>query len=187
MRHILILLALLSAAPLAGANGPGEVRPSGFAHGGLELAASKQSAILSGHDLVPGDRVKGSLTIANTGALAGSFTLSGTVRGSTRLAEQLMLTVRERSHGANSLVYSGSLAGLRAVKLGVLGAGEARTFRFSVSFRATTSNDVPGTADQRRLHLDRRSGFLNRLLYQALEVPEAVLAAGNQQPALEPA
>jgi hypothetical protein len=141
---ILILLALLSAAPLAGANGPGEVRPYGFAHGRLELTASKQGAILSGHGLVPGNRVSGSLTIANTGALAGSFTLSGAVHGSTRLAEHLVLAVRERSHGAQSLVYSGSLAGLRAVKLGVLGAGEARTFRFTVTFRPTTSNAFQG-------------------------------------------
>ena len=141
---LLILLALLSAAPLAGANGPGEVRPSGFAGGGLELAASKQGAILSGHGLVPGDEVSGSLTIANTGSLAGSFTLSGAVHGSTRLAEHLLLTVRERSHGANSLVYSGSLAGLHAVKLGVLGAGQARTFRFSVSFRQQTSDAFQG-------------------------------------------
>jgi len=141
---ILILLALLSAAPLAGANGRGEVRPSGFAHGGLELAASQQSAILSARGLVPGDEVSGSLTIANTGALAGSFTLSGAVHGSTRLAEHLLLMVRERSHGANSLVYSGSLAGLRAVKLGVLGAGQARTFQFSVSFRQATSDAFQG-------------------------------------------
>lgn len=141
---ILILLALLSAAPLAGANGPGEVRPYGFAHGRLELAASKQGAILTGHGLVPGDRVTGSLTIANTGALAGSFTLSGAVHGSARLAEHLILTVRQRSHGSDSLVYTGSLAGLRAVKLGVLGAGEARTFHFAVTFRATASNSFQG-------------------------------------------
>jgi hypothetical protein len=137
---ILVVLTLVSAAPLAGANESGEVRPHGFAHGRLELAASRQGAILSGRDLVPGDRVSGSLTIANAGTLAGSFTLSGAVRGSARLAEHLVLTVRERTHGVHSLVYSGSLAGLRAVKLGVIGPAQARTFRFAVSFRATGSH-----------------------------------------------
>lgn len=141
---ISILIALLSAAPLAGANDPGEVRPYGFAHGRLVLAASKQGAILSGRDLVPGDRVSGSLTIANTGTLAGSFTLSGRVRGSRVLAEHLVLSVRERTRGVDSVVYSGTLAGLRAVKLGLIGPGEARNFRFAVAFRSTGSDAADG-------------------------------------------
>ena len=147
---ILVLLALVSAAPLAGANDPGDVQPYGFAHGRLQLAASKQGAILSGRDLVPGDRVSGRLTIANTGTLAGSFTLSGAVRGSKPLADHLRLTVREWLHGAESLVYSGSLAGLRAVKLGVIGPGHARTFHLSVAFRSDASSALQGlrtTAD----------------------------------------
>jgi spore coat-associated protein N len=146
----LVLLALVSAAPLAGANDPGDVRPSGFAHGRLELTASKQGAILSGRNLMPGDRVSGSLTIANTGSLAGSFTLSGVVRESRRLARHLVLTVRERARGVDSVVYSGSLAGLRAVKLGVFGPGHARTFHFAVSFAAEGSDELQGlrtTAD----------------------------------------
>ncbi len=141
---ITILLALVSAAPLAGANEPGEVNPHGFAHGRLELAASKQGAILSGRDLVPGDRVAGSLTISNMGTLAGSFTLSGKVRGNALLARHLVLSVRERTHGVESLVYKGSLAGLRAVKLGVIGPSQARHFRFAVTFGSTGSNAADG-------------------------------------------
>jgi hypothetical protein len=144
---ISILLALFSAAPLAGANDPGEVRPYGLAHGRLILAASKQGAILSGRDLVPGDRMSGSLTIANTGALAGSFTLSGRVQGSRLLAEHLVLSVHEHGHGVDNLVYTGSLAGLRAVKLGLLGPGRARHFRFAVTF-GTTGSDVADGAFQ---------------------------------------
>jgi hypothetical protein len=147
---ILVLLALVSAAPLAGANDHGDVRPYGFAHGRLRLAASKQGAILSGRDLVPGDRVSGRLTIANTGTLAGSFTLSGRVRGSEQLARHLHLTVRESLHGAESLVYAGSLAGLRAVKLGLIGPGHARTFHFAVVVRSDAPDAVQGlrtTAD----------------------------------------
>lgn len=151
---ILVLLALVSAAPLAGANESGDVRPYGFAHGRLELAASKQGAVLSGHDLVPGDRVAGKLTIANTGTLAGSFTLSSAVRGSARLAEHLVLTVRERTRGVDSLVYSGSLAGLRAVKLGVIGPAQARTFRFAVRFRSTGSHALDGSLQGLRTSAD---------------------------------
>ncbi len=141
---ISIFLLLLSAAPLAGANEPGEVRPNGFAHGRLALAASKQGAILSGRDLVPGDRVSGSLTIANTGAVAGSFTLSGKTHGSMVLARHLVLSVRERARGVDSLVYTGTLAGLRAVKLGLIGPGQARHFRFAVTFRTTGSSAADG-------------------------------------------
>jgi hypothetical protein len=137
---ITILVALVSAAPLAGASEPGDVRPHGFAHGRLALAASKQGAILSGHDLVPGDRVAGSLTISNMGTLAGSFTLSGTVRGSALLARSLVLSVREHTRGVESVVYAGSLAGLRAVKLGVIGPDQARHFRFAVTFRSAGSH-----------------------------------------------
>jgi hypothetical protein len=147
---ILVLLALVSAAPLAGANEPGEVQPYGFAHGRLQLAASKQGAILSGRDLVPGDRVSGRLTIANTGTLAGSFTLSGAARGSKALARHLTLTVREWRHGAESLVYRGGLTGLRAVKLGLIGPGHARTFHFSVVFSA----DAPDAVQGLRTHAD---------------------------------
>jgi spore coat-associated protein N len=146
---ILVLLALVSAAPLAGANDPSDVQPYGFARGHLLLAASKQGAILTGRKLVPGDRVAGSLTIANTGTLAGAFTLSNRIGGAVRLAKHLRLTVRERTRGVTSLVYSGSLAGLRAVKLGVIGPAEARTFHFAVTFGAG-AEDLQGlrtTAD----------------------------------------
>jgi hypothetical protein len=151
---ILVLLALVSAAPLAGANDPGGVSPHGFAHGGLELTASKQGAILFGRDLVPGDRVAGKLTIANTGTLAGSFTLSGSVSGSARLAKHLVLRVRERTRGVDSLVYSGSLAGLRAVKLGLIGPAQARTFRFAVTFRSTGSHALDGSFQGLRTSAD---------------------------------
>lgn len=147
---ILVLLALVSATPLAGANDPGGVQPYGFANGRLQLSASRQGAILSGRDLVPGDRVSGRLTIANTGTLAGSFTLSGNVRGSIALAEQLKLDVREWRHGVESRVYSGPLADLHAVKLGVIGPAHARTFRFAVELPVDRPNELQGertTAD----------------------------------------
>jgi hypothetical protein len=147
---ILVLLALVSAAPLAGANDAGDVRPYGFARGRLQLTASKQGAILSRRNLAPGDRVAGRLTIANTGTLAGSFTLSGRVRGNRRLAQRLRLTVRELRHGTRSLVYSGTLGGLHAVKLGRIGPGHARTFHFAVVFRSDAPDAMQGlrtTAD----------------------------------------
>ena len=142
---ILVVLALVSASPLPGANGPGgAIEPAAFAHGRVELTASKQGAILSSRGLAPGDRVSGSLTIANTGTLAGSFTLSGGVQGSARLAGRLQLTVREQTHGLESRVFSGRLSGLRAVRLGLIGPGQARTFRFAVLLPASAGDDFQG-------------------------------------------
>jgi spore coat-associated protein N len=140
----LVVLALVSAAPLGASAPVGSVRAHGFAHGSLELAASRQGAILAGRNLMPGDRVSGAITIANTGTMAGAFTLSGLVRGSGRLAEELVLIVRERAYGVDSLVYAGSLAGLRAVKLGLIGPAQARTFRFSVRVPASAERAVQG-------------------------------------------
>jgi spore coat-associated protein N len=140
----LLLLALVSADSLAGANGRDQLTHAGLVRGGLRLTSSKRGAILSGRRLAPGARRSGSVTITNTGTLAGSFTLSNVVHGNKRLARQLRLTVRERKRGRKRVVYSGTLAGLHAVSLGVIKAAHARTFEFSVSFRATVPNALQG-------------------------------------------
>jgi hypothetical protein len=136
---LFVLLVLASAAPLSGATGGDPKRPR-IAHARPHLVASKRGAIVSGRNLAPGDRVAGSVTITNRGARAGSFALRGTVRASRRLAEHLVLTVRERRRGAWRVVYSGSLIRFHAVKLGVIRRGQARIFRFSVLFRSSAPN-----------------------------------------------
>jgi hypothetical protein len=138
---LLVVLAVASAAPLWGAN---ERQRPGLARGGLHLVASKRGAILSGRNLAPGDRVTGAVTIANRGALPGSFTLSGKVRGSRSMAANLVLTVRERRRRGLRVVYSGALARFRRVKLGTIRPGQARRFRFTVSFRTSAPNALQG-------------------------------------------
>jgi hypothetical protein len=70
--------------------------------------------------------------------------LRGVVRGSKLLAGHLRLTVRERRRGTKRMVYSGTLAGLRVVRLGGIKAGQARTFEFSVSLNPTAPNALQG-------------------------------------------
>lgn len=140
---LLVLIVLVAAAPLLGAT-DGEPKRPRPGHGRLHLVSSKRGAILTGRNLAPGDRVAGSVTITTRGALAGSFALRARVRGSTRLAEHLVLTVRERKRRGSRVVYSGSLARLRAVSLGRIGPRGARTFRFSVWFRSSAPNSLQG-------------------------------------------
>jgi spore coat-associated protein N len=133
-----VVLGLASTASLWGA--VDHMKRPGPAHGRLHLVSSKRGAILSGRNLAPGDRVDGSVTIRNTGRLAGAFTLRAKLRGSKQLADYLALSVRERTRRTTRLVYSGRLARFRTLKLGAIGPGRARTFRFSVSFRPDAPN-----------------------------------------------
>jgi spore coat-associated protein N len=134
-----VLLALACSVPLAGAGETAELTRRG-----PRLISSKRGAILTGRRLAPGDRRSGVVTITNRGTPARSFRLTGLVRGSKQLARHLRLTVRERRRGRNPVVYSGTLAGLRVVRLGGIKAGQARTFEFSVSLNPTAPNALQG-------------------------------------------
>ena len=137
---VVLLIAFAVGAPLAGASGSAELT----VRGGPRLTSSKRGAILSGRRLAPGDRRAGVVTITNTGTRAGTFRLRGVVRGSKQLARHLRLTVRERTRGRKRVVYSGTLAGLRQVRLGRIRAGQARRFEFTVSLRVTAPNALQG-------------------------------------------
>ena len=139
----LLVVALTSAASLYGAV-RGDVRRPRPSHERLHLIGSKRGAILSGRNLAPGDRVAGSVTISNAGRLSGSFTLRGRLRGSRQLAQHLVLTVREKRRRTTRLVYSGSLARFRTVRLGRIGPRQARTFRFAVRLRSNAPNHLQG-------------------------------------------
>ena len=95
------------------------------------------SAILSMSDMKPGDSVTGVVGIANDGDLAGAFTLSSETEssqpglGGGDLRSILQLTVTDLTSGAT--VYSGSLAGLVSRPVGVFAAGDAHSYRFTVT------------------------------------------------------
>jgi hypothetical protein len=137
---VLLLIALAVGAPLAGASGSAELT----VRGGPRLTSSKRGAILSVRRLAPGYRRAGVVTITNNGTRAGTFSLRGVVRGSKQLARHLRLTVRERTRGRKRVLYSGTLAGLRQVRLGRIRAGQARRFEFTVSLRVTAPNALQG-------------------------------------------
>jgi spore coat-associated protein N len=87
-----------------------------------------------------GDTATGSVTITNTGTLAGAYTLSGSSSGSSALSSQLNLKVYKDVDGGTAL-YDGSLGGFSSVALGTFAAnGDAHTFYFHVSFPSTGSD-----------------------------------------------
>jgi Ca2+-binding RTX toxin-like protein len=140
-----VLAALLTAATtLHAAIGGGPAAPmSGLqvsAGGSMSLSNSKEgAAIFSLANLGPGDSGQGGVTIANTGTLRGALTLASFDRSDApgiyggALSERLELRVEDVSSGVASEVYDGQLGAMPEMRLGSLGAGESRTYRFVVT------------------------------------------------------
>jgi hypothetical protein len=98
------------------------------------------AAILTAAGMAPGESRVGDLTIANTGTLAGTFSLSksslsdtpGTAGGS--LSSALDLVVHDVTNpGAPTTVYAGKLGAMGPRALGDWAPGASRRYRFTVS------------------------------------------------------
>jgi hypothetical protein len=87
-----------------------------------------------------GDDASGSVTITNSGSLAGEYSLSGSAGGD--LAPALDLVIYKGNDGqAGSKIYDGALDGLSSVDLGTFAAdGDSHTFYFHVSLPSTGSD-----------------------------------------------
>jgi spore coat-associated protein N len=113
------------------------------------------AAILSAHDMRPGDVATGSVTIANTGSVAGDFSLSSfdvtdvPGRRGGLLSGVLSATVRDVTDpAAPRQVYAGPLGSMPVRQLGALAPGERRTYSFAVALPAAVSrlDDVQGAS-----------------------------------------
>ena len=117
---------------------PGETIASGV----LSQSNSRDgSAILTAEAMKPGDTASGSVTIANSGDLAGEFSLSasnltdaqGPNGGS--LSQRLELEVVDVTDpGAPATLYSGRLGDYAAQAVGTWPGGAAHSYRFAVRF-----------------------------------------------------
>jgi hypothetical protein len=144
VRTAAVLVAGFAAIYVAVTLPRGEAREARLrltsAHGTLSHTNSRDgSAILTAGDLKPGATATGTVTLRNTGSLPGSLTLSKSGLSNTpsgaQLSSKLELTIQDvTSAQSPSLVYSGALASMGTIALGHLGAGESRTYGFSVSF-----------------------------------------------------
>ena len=119
---------------------PTSISSNAFATGSLAMSRSGSGAIFSLQSMKIGDTSSGSVTITNTGTLAGAYTLAGSSSGSSALAGQLKLTINKDSDGGTA-VYDGSLAGFSSASLGTFAAnGDAHTFYFHVSLPSAGSD-----------------------------------------------
>jgi hypothetical protein len=112
------------------------------ASGTLTQSNSKaNAAIFNVNNLKPGDIVNGDVTITNTGSLPAVMSLTeGTVASTFVNAANLSLVV---SDGTNT-VYTGNFGAMGTKSLGTFTAGQAKTYRFTVTFAQSADNSEQG-------------------------------------------
>jgi len=155
LSKILLSLAAISVMTVAAVGGtfanftasPTTIASNAFASGSLTMSRSGSGAIFSASAMKIGDTATGSVTITNTGTIAGAYALAGSSSGSSALSSQLNLKVYKDVDGGTA-IYDGSLGGFSSVALGTFAAsGDSHTFYFHVSF-PTTGTDVGDNALQ---------------------------------------
>ncbi|MGN6257361.1 MAG: hypothetical protein ACTHN3_06390 [Solirubrobacterales bacterium] len=126
--------ALAGSARREGRHHDGDAQIS--ASGAMRIEDSRgERAILEAPALAPGARVVGKVAIRNRGE-AGDLVLSrrhlveGGGMGGASLGEALHLTIHDLTPGARKTVYSGPLATMPPLHLGLLPAQERRRYRF---------------------------------------------------------
>ncbi|MDX6669069.1 MAG: spore coat-associated protein [Solirubrobacteraceae bacterium] len=98
--------------------------------------------ILTVAGMKPGASAIGTVTLTNSGTVAGDFTLSSSNLAQTKgLAGQLDLLVQDITNaGAPVAVYVGKLGAMPSQPLGTFAAGSAHTYRFTVTLPLATGN-----------------------------------------------
>jgi hypothetical protein len=146
VRSPVVVVVLTSALMLLGLSAAAE--PSAptlrmASSGTLELSNSLNgAAVFTARNMRPGSSASGMVSVSNTGGADGGFSLSqanlvdtpGPLGG--RLSDHVRLNVEEISNGGSTAqsLYMGVLGGLGSRALGTLGAGQTRSYRFTVDF-----------------------------------------------------
>jgi spore coat-associated protein N len=147
-RHLLgaFLVALLAVGAVAGSGASftsKSANPSNtFSAGNLAQSNSKEgAAVLTLTKMLPGTSESGTVTITNSGDVAGTFTLSKTGLTDTpganggQLSAVLDLSIQDVTKaGSPVTVYSGKVGAMGVQSLGKFNAAEARTYKFTVTF-----------------------------------------------------
>jgi hypothetical protein len=149
LTKILLSLAALGAISIAAIGGtfanftatPTSISSNAFASGTLTMNRSGSGAIFNANAMKIGQEATGSITITNTGTLAGVYKLDGSSSGSAALAAQLHLTIYKDTDGSGTPAYDGGFSGISSVALGTFAAsGDSHTFYFHVSLPTTGSD-----------------------------------------------
>ena len=144
---ILATLAAVGAVSVAAIGGtyasytatPTTITNNAFSTGSLTMSRSGSGAIFSAAAMKIGDTSTGSVTITNTGTLAGVYTLAGSSSGSATLAGQLHVVIYKDTDGDSaSKLYDGSLSALGSLGLGTFAAsGGSHTYYFHIDLPST--------------------------------------------------
>lgn len=107
-----------------------------FSGGNLQMSNGTNGAVLSVARMVPAEVRNGSVTIANTGDVAGQFylepvTMSDVTAG---FGTKLQLQIDEDNNGTTTTIYQGSLDGLTQLDRGIWQPGDQRTYTFTLTF-----------------------------------------------------
>lgn len=138
-----LTMALAAAAVIAvGAFGgtfanftasPVTISNNAFTTGTLTMSRSGSGALFSTGAMRIGDTASGSVTITNTGTLAGVYQLDETTGGSAALIGQLTLKVYKDIDNSGTPIYNGGFSGMSSLALGTSVAGDAHVFYFHVT------------------------------------------------------
>lgn len=154
----LLLVAMVSVLAAVGiAVGSGatftshSANPSNtFSAGNLAQTNSVSGAVLTVANMIPGSSSNGTVTITNSGNVAGTFTLSKAnlvdtagANGGT-LSTDLTVLVQDVTVPASPVtVYSGTIGSMGAQSLGSFSAGQAKTYKFTVTM---PNNGTPASS-----------------------------------------
>jgi hypothetical protein len=120
---------------------PTTIASNAFAAGSLTMSRTGSGAIFSAATMKIGDTAAGSVTITNTGNLAGVYTLDSSISGSSVLGGALTLVIYKDVDSSGTPVYSGALSGVSSAALGTFAAsGDAHTYYFHISLPTTGTN-----------------------------------------------
>ena len=155
LTKILLSLAAAGAISVAAIGGtfanftasPTSISSNGFATGDLTMSRSGSGALFNADKMKIGDTASGSVTITNTGSLAGVYTLSGSGSGDAALVSKLHLTVYADADNSGTPVYDGAIGSFSAPLGTFAGSGGSHTFYVHVSL-PTTGSDTTDNALQ---------------------------------------
>ena len=148
---VLLSLAAVAAVTVAAVGGtfanftatPTSIASNAFAAGSLSMTRSGSGAIFSASAMKIGDSATGSITISNTGSLAGAYTLAGSSSGSAALANQLTLKIYADVDNSGSPIFDGTLGGFSSASLGTFAASTgSHTYYFHVTLPTTGADST---------------------------------------------
>jgi spore coat-associated protein N len=121
-----------------------------FTAGTLTIGSTPSSALFNGSNMKPGDTVSGTVDIANTGSLPGTFALStSNVVDNGALLGQVDLKVEDCGlySGATAppcagtdLVYNAKANGVGSVSLGSFAASAKHRYKIDMTLPSSTGN-----------------------------------------------